>query len=639
MSGTYAAEPGLHDDVLGLLVRAYDVYDRRSAEARSAAAAFLWRRSDLAAAVEEVEAALALNPHYQPALILFGEIQLSRFGFAEVEAVVAKLRRIDPASREADVLEARALLKQRRPDLAPVVIRRLLASNANSREALMLQAAAQAMRLEDEAAAATLARLDADAPNDHRGHLAVGQFLAVTRQYERAADALREAVARAPWAVDPRKELGEVLAQAGLEPEAIATLREARRLDPFDARVKNYLQLLEEIAGYARIATRHFEVRHAHAGDDAHPAVDVVASVVAERLDPMHAELSADYRGFTPAVPTSIQIYPTHDRFSVRVAGDPYVGTVGACTGPVIALVAPRGGKDTLGAFDWERVMRHEYVHTLTLGMTDNRIWHWYTEGLAVRAEQAPPRQVFLDLIGQATREGELFPLEGLTWGFVRPRKPTDRTLAYAQSWLVCEYLVETHGEEVLLQLLDACAAGLTEREAWPEVLDQTPEQFDRAFASHMREVVAEWGHDEASTRQYAAVMQLATAALRERDYPKAVESLLAAREIRPLDELPLRRLAACYLQLDRPAEAADALAELARRSTEDGRFATRAARLYLETDQPARALEMATLANYAASYERASHELLREAAEAAGETELAARVAERLEAWPAIGR
>ncbi|MFM8699515.1 MAG: hypothetical protein ACKOF7_12850, partial [Phycisphaerales bacterium] len=76
----------------------------------------------------------------------------------------------------------------------------------------------------------------------------------------------------------------------------------------------------------------------------------------------------------------------------MRITGMPSVHTMAASTGPLIALEAPREGAPQLhlGRFDWEDVLRHEYVHTVTLDRTRNRIPHWFTEALATRLETKP---------------------------------------------------------------------------------------------------------------------------------------------------------------------------------------------------------------------------------------------------------
>jgi hypothetical protein len=87
-----------------------------------------------------------------------------------------------------------------------------------------------------------------------------------------------------------------------------------------------------------------------------------------------------------------IEVMPDHERFAVRITGMPFVHTIAACTGPVIAMEVPREGPPSkhMGLFDWPRVIQHEYTHTITLGQTRNRIPHWLTEAAAVSMEPAP---------------------------------------------------------------------------------------------------------------------------------------------------------------------------------------------------------------------------------------------------------
>ena len=623
----YRDKPDLHDDVLSMLTYAYDTIERGHVDSRVAAARFLYQRSDLAAAIEELSAALAARPTDAAGLTLLAQIHLDRFGFGEAGDVVAKLRAIDPASAEADLLDARSLLLQRQPGRAMPAVERVLAADADNVEALGLLAAIHALRLEFDQSDAVLAQIDAIDPDDAVGHFAVGEQLAARRQYDRAADVLRVVVDRAPYWTAARNELGELLVQAGREAEATAELSVAVGLDPFAAGTANYLGLLGELANYDRLNTEHFIVRHDHE----HPLDGLAGELMATWLDGMHEDVSGRY-GWEPEQPTDIQIFPTHDRFSVRVAGDPYVGTVGACTGPVIALVAPHDGGQTLGAFDWARVMQHEYVHTITLGATGNRVWHWLTEGLAVRGEDSPPSQQQLDLLAGATLNGELFGVEDLTWGFVRPRKPTDRAQAYAQSWMVTEWIAETHGEEALANVLAASGRGLTEAEALRELFDLSPEAFDETFEAWMQAKVEAWGHDRASTARYAIAVQAGESALSSRDWAAAVEAFEQAREVRPLDEGPIRRLAALYLLTDRMADAAEMLWAVAQRTTTDGRLARRAAEVWLELGENDKALTAAWRAVYGNSYDRQSHEVLLQAAEATGDASLAAAQRDRLE-------
>ena len=91
-----------------------------------------------------------------------------------------------------------------------------------------------------------------------------------------------------------------------------------------------------------------------------------------------------------PGERTIIELMPTSEDFAVRTTGKPWIGTIGASTGPVITMVSPRSFGKTNGPFDWCDVTRHEFVHTVTLDATHHRIPRWFTEGLAV-SEQTEP--------------------------------------------------------------------------------------------------------------------------------------------------------------------------------------------------------------------------------------------------------
>ena len=76
-----------------------------------------------------------------------------------------------------------------------------------------------------------------------------------------------------------------------------------------------------------------------------------------------------------------------HGWFSARMAGLPFIGTVAGCAGKIVGMASP---SDLPGEFDWARVLRHEFVHVVSLQQTDFNIPHWYTEALAVLQEDLP---------------------------------------------------------------------------------------------------------------------------------------------------------------------------------------------------------------------------------------------------------
>src|SRR6185503_18890008 len=122
------------------------------------------------------------------------------------------------------------------------------------------------------------------------------------------------------------------------------------------------------------------------------PGIDqVVAELMTAPLEKIHATVAGRFE-HQPAQKTVIELMPDHKRFAVRITGMPWIHTLAACTGPVIAMEVPSEGTPDkhLGPFDWPRVLQHEYTHTITLSQTRNRVPHWLTEAAAVSMEGSP---------------------------------------------------------------------------------------------------------------------------------------------------------------------------------------------------------------------------------------------------------
>ena len=110
--------------------------------------------------------------------------------------------------------------------------------------------------------------------------------------------------------------------------------------------------------------------------------------------------------------------------------------------------------------------LRHEYVHTVTLEQTRNRIPHWFTEALATYLETKPRTFDTAQLLAAAFDGGTLFDLDAINWAFIRPKKKTDRSQAYAQGAWMVEFIERTWGRDAIVKLLAAYRDGTPERES-----------------------------------------------------------------------------------------------------------------------------------------------------------------------------
>lgn len=586
--------------MMSMLARAREELDRLNAAAPLAEARLLAKRDNFAEAQDALGRALTLSPRHAGALALLGEMAVAFFDFERAQKIIDEMRgqqlpalsgAVAPSAAHAlaDALECRLRLRQNDAEGALAALAPSLAAYPDRPELLAAQAAALAAAFRDEESAAVLARLDSLSPGTPAGYLLVGQVLSDHRQYESAARHLEEAAKRAPALASAVIELGLLELQSGRDERALAALERAQRLDPFNVRAANSLKLVRELAGYARVQSEHFVVRFK-------PGVDeVLAREMLPVLERIHARVTGDGPGgirFAPPQPTVVELLPDHQWFSVRITGMPRVHTMAAATGPVIAMEAPRQGPNHLvGPYDWARVVQHEYTHTVTLARTKNRLPHWFTEAAAVYLEDRPKDSATVLLLTRAFAAAELFSFEDINLAFVRPKRPTDRSLAYAQGAWMYEYIITRFGPEAPLKLMDRYAAGATEAAAFQSELGVTRESFLADFKAWAEGELRGWGVlPPAGAPTIAELLRRdgleePTAEVAQRwleEYPghgPALELLVdlkldAAKgkvsaelvpwlekmaALRPLDEQPHKLLAGWYLNGGASGEGADA--------------------------------------------------------------------------------
>ncbi|HRX84792.1 MAG TPA: tetratricopeptide repeat protein, partial [Phycisphaerae bacterium] len=457
--------------------------------ARIASADLLREKYNLEEARDDYLAVLAINTNAVAAHVGLGRIALESWNFEDVDRCVTAALAVNTNSVAAHKLRSAGYLVERRYDDAARSADAALAVNPNDLEAIGLAAAAEYARAHPEAAEALVARGEKVNACSAVLYDVIADTLSGMRRFDLAEQRYRQAIACDPTAADPRTELGMMYMQSGEEAKARAVLEGSWKLDPFNERTKNTLNLLDRLDRFARITKDNYIICY----DAEHDAV--TAEYFAQRLDAMFAEVCRDFDA-TLARPVMVEIFPSHVEFGVRVHGKPWIQTIGACTGWVIAMDAPRRGGDLPGPYNFAEVLRHEFTHTVTLAVTHNRIRHWFTEGLAVYEEHGERTYAWAAQLADAVRRGQLYTLESIDWGFMRPKTAGGRQMAYAQAEWMCEYLIATYGPEVIQRMLQLVGAGKSQPEVFAEVTGGAPEQFDAAFAAWARGQAASWGFD-----------------------------------------------------------------------------------------------------------------------------------------------
>src|SRR5665213_952775 len=611
----YRNDPQLDKTILNIFVRTYDVIDRQYWPAHVAAGEYFMSHDQMKQAVEEFSAALKANPNDATAIHFMGLLAIDQFNFDGADKAIAAIRQVNPHSTDADLLEVRNLLLQRRPELALEPVQRVLAAQPKNIEAMGLLAAVYGLQLKDTQTAQVLHQVDQISPNNASAYYEVAQQFSAMRQYPRAEAMYKKAVERAPWWTAARNGLGLLYTQSGDEDSAHTVLNEARELDPFNLATTNYIKLLDMMDSFARKESAHFVVIY---DADTDP---VIPEYFNEYMESVHKKICDTFK-FEPKVKTYIEVFPTHEAFSVRTTGSPWIGTVGASTGRVIAIVTPRTGDGASGPFNWSQVLRHEYTHTVTLGATDNRIQHWFTEGLAVYEEGTPLRWEWVPMLYRAASKHELFPIDQLTWSFVRPKRPIDRQLAYAESYWICKYIEETYGHETILRLLTDFHDAEPQEVAFPKETKKSLSDFQNEFFAWCEATVAKWGYDEETSKKYKTKVQEADALVQGKQYKEAAAMWEQIVKLRPVDELPHKRLAGLYMPkvLNEPDKAIAQLDYIEQVELKDNRYAKLIARLYRDESKFDDAAKYALTAVYVSPYDLSAHELLAEILEKAGD-------------------
>jgi tetratricopeptide (TPR) repeat protein len=261
-------------------------------------------------------------------------------------------------------------------------------------------------------------------------YASLGERLADRRKYPEAERAFLLAAQADPNRADAPIGLGMLYMQIGRETEAKALFKASFDADPGNERAHNQMLVLDHMAKFSPVKTEHFSVL-------VDPKLDaLIGKYMARYLESVYPELTARF-GYAPPNVTKIEIMDTHAWFSARTVGLPFIPTVGACTGSVVALTSPRA---TGKPFNWARVLKHEAVHVITLQQTGFNIPHWYTEALAVESEGFPrPQEWNKMLLERVPTRTKLLNLDTVNLGFIRPKEPEERSLAYCQSQLYAQ--------------------------------------------------------------------------------------------------------------------------------------------------------------------------------------------------------
>ena len=531
-----------------------------------------------AEAARSLRQALSINPNSAEIHVALAALAVQNFQLDEARRLVDRALEIDSTQQAAYVCLADSHLANYEASEAIVVLEKALPLDPVSEVALGRLAAAYAAvdGSENAAAETRLGKMiaEVEARNPHAGDfyesLAVG--LDLCRKYPAAARYYREAVERMPQLTSPRGALGLMYMRLGDEVEAKKLLDESFAVDPFNVRVSNSLKVLEVLDGYAVLETEHFVLKFDRGQDE------ILARYAAKYLETEVYPKLVEHFGFKPAEKSLFEFFSHarntsgHGWFSARMVGLPAIHTVGACAGKMVALASPNELKTK---FNWARVLKHEFVHVLNLQQTHFNIPHWFTEALAVESEGYPRPQSWDELLAERVPKGDLFNLDTINLGFVRPKSQREWNLAYCQAQLYAQCMKANYGDDALAKMLDAYRDNLDTRAALKRSFGVEQEEFERKYQAYVKQIAAGLTSSAASVEKSLSELedalaadsnngelmaQLAYARLQRKMYPGAAELAKESLKAEPKQQLAAYVLARLKLLVGETDEAVQML-------------------------------------------------------------------------------
>lgn len=433
------------------------------------------------AATKELARAQQINPLAPEVLVTLGQADLQGYRLSAGRSKAERALEINPRYVPALVLLADLNISDERFKDAREAAKKAAIENPRDEDALARLAASSRLLVDPVGAAAAELEVLAQNPRPATFYAALAERLADRRKYFDAERAFLMAIQADPGRADAPIGLGMLYMQIGREIEARSLFNAAFAADPFNVRADNMMRVLKHLDSYKELESDNFVVVFDPSQDE------LLAKYLSSYLESIVPEL-ADLFGYEPPSKTRIEIMKNHMWFSGRTLGLPFIPTVGACTGKVVAMASPRS---TNKPYNWARVIKHEYTHVVTLQQTEFNIPHWFTEALAVESEGGPRPQAWNKLLlARVPARKKLLNLDTINLGFIRPDEADDRQMAYCQAQLYAQYMVKRFGDDAILKMLAAYRRGLTTDRAVVESFQIDKADFERGYLDFLDGVI-----------------------------------------------------------------------------------------------------------------------------------------------------
>jgi tetratricopeptide (TPR) repeat protein len=383
----------------------------------------------------------------------------------------------------AIVQRAANVLDDRRYRDAARMLDAALAIDANDRITLCHRAAA-AWLLHDEAAYAGFrTRALAGDPGWGECDRILAEHLAALYRFADALPFFEVALQAEPDSIPALHGMAKALVYTGEGKRAKELLTKAKALAGgiVDAWRNNALAV-QDLLDTEYVEFEHERFKLQLHRDDAEVLRAYLLPIQLEAAETLGAKYS-----WRPQRPTRIEVFHSWDDFSVRTIGFRGFTALGACFGSLVTLVSPGDSDLRRQDFMWEATAWHEYTHVLTLGVSNNRVPRWLTEGFSVYEEKsrdaAWERGMDRELFDAAANQ-DIPPVHLLNRLFRGPRI----LFGYYQGGLIVELIARDFGFDKALELLRAFGDDLDTDEAFRRALGIRAAEFDQRLLDFVQQ-------------------------------------------------------------------------------------------------------------------------------------------------------
>ena len=430
-------------------------------------------------AEQTLEEVFKINPNHPDAHAAMAEVIIeTRYELAAVRHHVDAALAVNPKNPRALKVQASISIDQNQWDAAKKTLDGVLAVNPQDTEAIAMKATIAWLR--DDMKTYDAERKKALAINPAYADLyrIVARSAVREHRYVEAIELEKEAVKLKPSFYEAMAGAGLGYLRLGMEKEGLEWIEKSWVGDQYNVRTFNTRDLFKTTIpkDYSISMTKSFRIRY---HNEERP---VLSRFLEPTMEKAFADMVKRY-GFTPTLPTTLELYADRTDYAIRTVGLPDLGALGVCFGKVITAMSP-----ATGDINWGMVLWHELGHVFAIQLSSSRVPRWFTEGLSeyetLVANPSWRRENDADLYG-AVANNTLPSIGALNSEFMQP-DTNAVVVAYYQSAVTIEFLVQNYGFPKIVDALKLYGKGKETAEVLQAITGKTIAQLDTDFRAYL---------------------------------------------------------------------------------------------------------------------------------------------------------